>query len=443
MQKNRLLSPVLTILIALSLILSACGTATTPVSEVEEPVVEVEEPVVEEPVVEPVTIKVMTFFAVDTPEVEQGIVDAFEAAYPNIKIDFELLPFSDYFTKLKTVIAGGAAPDVVAMNYENLQQFAALGALAELDSFIEAENFDLDQYYANTVAMHSYKGTHYGLPATFSTVPLFINTTLFDEAGIDYPDENWDWDDLIEAGKALTIDKDEDGVIDQFGYATAWWPMYLFLNDASFFNEDETQCTLNSPEAVEGLQKMVDLKLVEGIAPTQADLSTQSDWDMFIAGRLAMFPVGPWGIGPFQNDIKNYEWDVAHHPAMAQQATFLFGNAYGIPAASANKEAAWEFIKFATGPAGGQLRQEGGYEISSVQAVAESQFLSSLAGKPPEHAEIFMTATDYAYLTPAHPRWNEMHDAIWPELELALLGEQSVQEAMDKACPLVNAILAE
>ena len=46
MQKNRLLSPVLTILIALSLILSACGTATTPVSEVEEPVVE--EPSVEE-----------------------------------------------------------------------------------------------------------------------------------------------------------------------------------------------------------------------------------------------------------------------------------------------------------------------------------------------------------------------------------------------------------
>jgi ABC-type glycerol-3-phosphate transport system substrate-binding protein len=54
-----------------------------------------------------------------------------------------------------------------------------------------------------------------------------------------------------------------------------------------------------------------------------------------------------------------------------------------------------------------------------------------------------MQATEYAYLTPAHPRWGEMHDVIWPELELAMLGEQTVQEAMDIAVPLVNAILSE
>jgi multiple sugar transport system substrate-binding protein len=389
-----------------------------------------------------VTIKVMTFFTIDTPEIEESVIASFEADHPDIDIELEMLPFSDYFTKLKTIIAGGDAPDVAAMNFENLQQFASLGALAELDPFIEKDNFDMTQYYETTVGMHQYEGKQYGLPATFSTVPLFINKTLFDEAGVSYPDGTWTWDDLIQAGKKLTQDKDGDGIIDLYGYAAAWWPMYVFLNNASFFTEDG-KCALSSPEAVEGLQKMADLTLVEHIAPTRADLATQSDWDMFIAGKLAMFPLGPWGIGPYQDSIQDFEWDVAEHPAMAQKATFLFGNAYSITSESKNKEAAWEFVKFAAGVPGGTIRQLGGYEVSPVKYVAESQFLSALEGKPPANAHLFLDITSYAYTPPGHPMWNEISSAIWAELELALLGEQTVQEAMEKACPQVDVLLEE
>ncbi|MFW5713660.1 MAG: hypothetical protein ACOCYU_03230, partial [Brevefilum sp.] len=110
---------------------------------------------------------------------------------------------------------------------------------------------------------------------------------------------------------------------------------------------------------------------------------------------------------------------------------------------SENKDAAWTFLKFATGPDGSQIRQEGNYEISPVKEVAENEFLASLAGAPPENAIVFMEAVDYAMTTPKTPLWSEIHDAIWPELELALLGDLTVEEAMSNACTSVNAVLGQ
>jgi multiple sugar transport system substrate-binding protein len=391
---------------------------------------------------EKVTIKVMTFLAYDTPEVEPAIAAEFMKQNSDVIVELESVPFGDYFTKLRTLIAGGQAPDVVSLNIENMAAFASLGALQDLAPYIAKDQYDLSQYYESTLGMTEFEGKQYGLPASFSTVVLFYNKDLFDKAKISYPDGTWDWNKLIEAGKALTMDTNNDGITDQFGYSSAWWPAYLYMNGADIFSKDMSKCALTDPAAVEALQKMTDLSLVEKVAPTRGDLSTSSDWDMFMAGRLAMFPVGPWALSPFQG-ITTFQWDVADMPKMNQQATFLFGNALAITSDSKNKDAAWEYMKFAAGEKGGRIRQNAGYEISPVKVVAENEFLKSMEGKQPEHGALFMTATSYAHLPPVHPRWSEIHDSIWPELEMALLGETTVQDAMTTACKSVDAILAE
>lgn len=392
---------------------------------------------------EQTTLKVMSFFAYDNPEVEAGVVEAFEAAYPNFTVELEMVPFSDIFTKYKTLVAGGEAPDIISLNFENTSQIASLGALEPLDDYIASDGYDMSVYYDNTIEMYQIDGVQYAMPATFSDVVLFYNKTLFDEAGLDYPSEDWGWDDLVSAGEALTQDVDGDGVTDIFGYALAWWPMYLYLNGADVLTADGSACALETPEAIEGLQRMVDLQGEGGIAPSRGDLAAQSDWDMFIAGKLAMFPVGPWGVQPFNDSDTDFEWDIAHHPAGAQKATFLFGNGYAMSASSEHKDAAWEFLKFATGPEGSQIRQEGKYEISPVKEVAETEFLNSLAGAPPENAIVFMEAVDYAMTPPRSPVWSELSDAIWPELELALIGNLSVEEAVANACVAVDSILGQ
>jgi len=446
--KHKRIFVFLSTLIVLTMAISACSpqAATDEMGATDEISTEIPEESSEEdqtvvPDTEQTSIKVMSFFAYDNPEVETGVVDAFQAAYPNINVELEMLPFSDIFTKYKTLAAGGEAPDIISLNFENTSQIASLGALEPLDDFIASDGYDMNVYYDNTVDMYQIDGVQYAMPATFSDVVLFYNKTLFDEAGLDYPNADWGWDDLVTNGQALTQDIDGDGVTDIFGYALAWWPMYLFLNGADVLTADGTACALNTPEAIEGLQKMVDLQGEGGIAPSRGHLAAQSDWDMFIAGKLAMFPVGPWGVQPFNDNISDFEWDIAHHPAGAQKATFLFGNAYAMSASSKNKDAAWEFLKFATGPEGSQIRQEGKYEISPVKEVAENEFLNSLDGAPPEHANVFMEAVDYAMTPPKSSVWSELSDAIWPELELALIGNISVEDAVANACIGVDSIL--
>lgn len=434
--KKSLLFVVLSALIVMAMLLGACAPKATEAPAA----VDVTEAVATEAVAsEPVTIKVMSFFAYDNPEVETAVVDAFEAANPDVNVEFESVPMSDIFLKYKTLIAGGVAADVMAFNYDNSYVFASMGVLEPLDAFIESTGYDTSKVYASTLDMFKVDGVQYSMPATFSDVVLFYNKALFDAAGLEYPQRDWTQEDLIAAAKALTIDTDGDGKADQFGYTFPWWPVVLEMYGASIW--EGNTCTLNSPEAVKAIQSIVDARYTESYSPTADQLAEQGDWDMFIAGKLAMFPTGPWAVQPFNDNITNFTYDIAHMPAGDKQATHVYANSYGMSATSENKDAAWRFITFATGPEGTKIRQDGKYEISPIKEIAETYYVANLAGDDPEHAFVFMEVQDYAVPQPVHAAWNQIFDAIQPQLDLALSQELTVQEALDIACEGVNAAL--
>ena len=442
--KQRVPFFVVSVVIVLAMLLSACAPAVAteaPVASDATEAVVPEATATEVASVEPVTIKVMSFFAYDNPEVETAVVAAFEAANPDIKVEFESVPMSDIFLKYKTLIAGDVAPDVMAFNYDNSYVFASMGALAPLDEFITKTGYDTSQIYSATLNMFKVDGVQYSMPATFSDVVLFYNKDMFDAAGLEYPQRDWTQVELQAAAKALTVDKDGDGKIDQWGYTFPWWPVVLEMYGGSIWSEDGKTCTLNSPEGVKAIQSIVDARYVGMYSPTADQLAEQGDWDMFIAGKLAMFPTGPWAIQPFNDNISGFTYDVAHMPAGDKQATHVYANSYGMAAGSKNKDAAWKFIAFATGPEGTKIRQDGKYEISPIKEIAEKYYLANLAGDDPANAIAFMEVQDYAVPQPVHAAWNQIFDAIQPELDLALTKAISVQEALDNACVGVNAAL--
>jgi multiple sugar transport system substrate-binding protein len=434
--KRRKWSILMGIVLVASLLLVSCSQAASAPADAEVDTAG-------ESSAEKASIRVMTFFAYDNPEVEEGVVAAFEEAYPNIDVQLDLVSYNDIFTKLKADIAAGTPPDVISMNYENLRQFASLGAIESLEDYVAADEYDMSIYFENTVAMHTLDGTLYGLPATFSDVVLFYNKTMFDEAGVAYPDASWDWDKLNEEGAKFVEDVDGDGVVDTYGYGPAWWPMYLFLFDTNILTADNSQCALNTPEGLQAVQALIDLQAEDGISANQEAQASQGDWDRFIAGKLAMFQAGPWAVKPFNDNIADFEWDITDNPSGTTQGTFLYSNTYAITSGSEAKDAAWEFIKFATGEEGSTIRQNGQFEISTVKNVADSIFVESMKGQSPAHPEIFMSATAYGQKLSEHPRFQEILDAIQPELDLAMLGDKSVEDAMNAACDAVNAIIAE
>ena len=441
--KMRFSFVVLSALVALSVLLAACAPAAAPVAT-EAPAAATEAPaaVTEAPAAEPVTIKVMSFFAFDNPEVEKAVVAAFEAKYPEIKVEFESVPMSDIFLKYKTLIAGNEAPDVMSMNYENSYMFGAMGALEPLDEWIKKGDYDTSKVYKSTLDMFKVNGTQFALPATFSDVVLFYNKKLFDDAGLQYPQRGWTQEDLKKAAIALTKDTNGDGKIDQWGYTFPWWPVVLEMYKASIWSADGTTCTLNSPEGIKAIQSIVDARFTDKFSPTADQLAEQGDWDMFIAGKLAMFPTGPWAVQPFNDKITGFNYDIAHMPAGDVQATHVYANSYAMSVDSKNKEAAWKFLAFATGPEGTKIRQDGKYEISPVKEIAEKYFVTALAGDDPASAIVFMEVQDYAVPQPVHAKWQQLHDAIWPELELAMNNSETVENALNKACEAVNVILS-
>ncbi len=389
------------------------------------------------------TIKVMSFFAYDNPEVEQAVVAAFEKKYPDIKVDFESVPMSDIFLKYKTLIAGNVPPDVMAFNYDNAYQFGAMGALEPLDGYIKDSGLDTSTIYTATLDMFKVDGVQYSMPATFSDVVLYYNKSIFDAAGLEYPQDGWTMDDVKRVGLELTKDTNGDGTIDQFGYAFPWWPMILEMYNAKIWDTTTNKCTLNSPEGVKAVQRIVDARYTEQYSPTVDQLAEQGDWDMFIAGKLAMYPTGPWAVQPFNDKITTFSYDIANMPAGDKQATHVYANSYGMAAGSQNKDAAWKFIEFATGPEGTKIRQDGKYEISPVKEIAEKYYVENLAGDDPEHASVFMEAMAYAVPQPVHAHWQEIYDAIAPELDLAMSGQKDVTEALNAACAGVDSVLAQ
>ena len=130
-------------------------------------------------------------------EVLDTMYEKFHEEYPNITVDIETIGYDDYFTLMQTRVAGGTAPDCYELNIENFASYASKGVLADL-SGADTANF-------NETALGAFNvdGVQYGLPGNFSNVILIYNKDLFDQANLEYPSDDWTWEDAETAAKAI------------------------------------------------------------------------------------------------------------------------------------------------------------------------------------------------------------------------------------------------
>ena len=77
--------------------------------------------------------------------------------------------------------------------------------LLKLDDYIEkSDKVDMSNYMPEITELYTYDGSYYAVPKDYDTIALWYNKKMFDDAGLEYPNENWTWDDLYEAAKKLT-----------------------------------------------------------------------------------------------------------------------------------------------------------------------------------------------------------------------------------------------
>ena len=112
------------------------------------------------------TINYFTFSAApDHLDTLKAMVAAFEKKNPNIRVNIQTASYNDYFTKLKTQVAAGKAPDTFELNYENFVTYAKAGSLLNLKKVIAADkSFKKSVYYGKAYNVFNAKGAQYGVP---------------------------------------------------------------------------------------------------------------------------------------------------------------------------------------------------------------------------------------------------------------------------------------
>lgn len=173
-----------------------------------------------------------------------------------IAVEVQVVPWDQYWTLLEAGAQGGELPDVFWMHSNYSQKFMSNAILLDLtDRIAESETIDIANYYEDIAQLYQYDGKTYAIPKDYDTIGLWYNKTMFDEAGISYPDETWTWDTFADAAAKLTK---EDG--SQYGFTSPasfnqdGYYNLIYSMGGSVLNDDKTQSMWASPETVAAMK---------------------------------------------------------------------------------------------------------------------------------------------------------------------------------------------
>ncbi|MCB2177962.1 MAG: extracellular solute-binding protein [Actinomycetales bacterium] len=141
------------------------------------------------------------------------VISDFEAKYPYITV--KQTPVGspdDLFNRLATDFGGGGetAPDLFALGGAKPQEYGSAGALLDLSTVADIAH--VSDYPEFSLTSATVDGKVYGLPTGGNATAAFVNTDIFDKAGVTVPADGWTWDDLIKVAgeigkKGLTNDQ--------------------------------------------------------------------------------------------------------------------------------------------------------------------------------------------------------------------------------------------
>jgi len=361
------------ILIALtllaSLLLGACAATGTTAAPAATTVAPAGEATTAAPASgEKVKIRFATWDADETATFQQQLVDQYNASQDKVEVTLESYG-DEYDTKISAGMGAKDAPDVMYMwNYSQYQD-----ALEPLDGYIAKEGQAYkDNFYEALLTYNSLNGQVLGIPVGYTTHVVYYNKAIFDQAGVEYPKAGWTWDDLKSTAAKLT-----DPANDVVGFSFSGQPdpydfeMYFWSNGSGYLNADKTTAgALNSDKNVEVLS------MFQGMLKDKIAITTEgSGATEMKSGKVAMFINGAWSISSLKE--AGIDFGVVELPQFGSQKAVSIISTSGITMykESANKDAAWDFIKFWTNEANNKARI--GYELPVLKSVAEAEKLTT------------------------------------------------------------------
>lgn len=357
----------------------------------------------------------------------------FEQKNPEINVKYEVIN-SQYMDVIKTRLIGDVAPDVFYLDAFEAPLLLKYGVLEPLDSYI-TKDYNVSDFEPTLLNAYRHQNRLYGIPKDVSTLALFYNQKAFAAASLAKPPTTWE--ELQTYSKKLTIDRNQDGRIDQYGFGIAPEMARQVFMIKAFGGEIVNQhgyAAFASPNGIKGLQKLVDQYRRDRTAAQPSDTGATWGSEMFGQGKAAMVIEGPWAIPYLKETFPNLEFATAEVPTIAnQKGTMAYTVAYVMNRKTKHKQAAWKLIAFLTSSEGMKAASTQGLALPTRQSVLQSLGYEKNALYAP-----FVTGTGYATIWQAGENLPIILTNFDNQFISALLGEQPLETAMKKAQETAN-----
>jgi len=383
-------------------------------------------------------------------------MSAFHEKYPWIDLETLVVAPSEVGPKLLATVAGGEPPDLCLVPVGYYLHFAQSGQLLDLTPLAEAEGWDWKNYYLPaSVDFYSVDGKLYGQRECVMNKSLAYNKDMFDAAGLEYPDDTWTWDDLLEAAKKLTLDTDGDGEIDQWGISNRlidYWS-WMWSAGAELFNEDFTEIRTDDPKVVEVFQWLADLTHKYKVHPP---VEVQEAYPfvgagVFVQGKAATHIINYLTVAIFIPTVApDLNYDVAPfpmHPETGLRGSGTGGPVYCVFAATEHPEEAYRVWRFMASDEGGYARSVGMGGIPLLPNAKNPDDWPMLMGalrevEVPEHILVHLDALAYTrYVDIPLANADEVSAAMDEYLDEVWLGTMTAAEAAPLMKEAVDAVL--
>lgn len=368
-------------------------------------------------------------------DVLNQLIAKFESENPGITVNQVYLEWSALKNNVVAGATTGMLPDVLRGDIGFVPQFQSLNVLTEMSSFpdyTEAAAAVLEA--PNSSAKMGDK--FYGIAANTNTKILFYNKKLLEATGVAVPttlDEMWAAAGKLTKGKTI-------------GFVEAWtgvWNVgqYIWSNGGDILAPDYSTATgyINSPVAVETIQKLADLYKKKALTGPSMDPGAVGDTDGWAAGTYAMEVDGPWRATLAQ--AANIDIGAVKIPSGSAGSIGVLGGEDFMMFKTSDadhQDAAWKFIKFMTGKEAQVAMAKVGQMPVNKEAITDPEALKAMPLLP-----VFADSLKTARARPVTPKWSDMENIIATKVAEAITGQKPVKKALDEAATEIDKLIAQ
>lgn len=384
------------------------------------------------------------------------VIELYEKLNPNVKIVYEFAGWSDYWTKLTTMAAGGQLPDVIQQDYAYLAEWQRRNLLYPLDDFIKNKTIDTANVADALLASGRLGGKLYAVNLGSNSQTMVLDVDAFKKAGIPLPDPKWTWADFekiaLELRSKLGIYGGPVGMDNE----QLWKSLYLGLGQWAYAADGKSLGYTDDAPYIAYLNMVLRLIKAGAIPSKQEQISAYADGNNpelqpIVANQGAMaymWSNQPFAMAKAAGEGRNFKLYQLPRPVKGgASANYLKASMYfSVTTQSKNPKEAAKFIDFFTNnvEANKILMAERGVPISSAIRKELSPLLPKISQEVFSYIEA--VTADCSPTPPPDPAGSTelVANVFKPEVaEKVLFGVSTPEAAVKTLRTQGNAILSK